>query len=121
LAGFLQALRHEVVEWAAKQGNTDMQHFVGGDRFRFDPEQLLTLSRDIKGEFKMLVRREYPGRDGTLVFNVMWEILLAMVRRLKQENQGPDLHWEIESLPNDGGIYRILLEGGRDEDGVHNN
>ena len=29
--------------------------------------------------------------------------------------------WEVESLPNNGGIYRMLLEGGQDEKGVHNN
>ena len=32
----------------------------------------------------------------------------------------PNVRWEVESLPNNGGIYRILLEGGKNE-GVHNN
>jgi hypothetical protein len=33
----------------------------------------------------------------------------------------PNLRWEMESLPNNGGIYRMLLEGGQDGKGVHNN
>jgi hypothetical protein len=32
----------------------------------------------------------------------------------------PNVRWEVQSLPNNGGIYRILLEGGKNE-GVHNN
>ncbi len=32
----------------------------------------------------------------------------------------PNVQWEVEPLPNNGGIYRILLEGGQDE-GVHDN
>lgn len=33
----------------------------------------------------------------------------------------PNLRWEVESLPNNGGIYRILLQGGQNEKGSHNN
>jgi hypothetical protein len=32
----------------------------------------------------------------------------------------PNVRWEVESLPNNGGIYRMLLQGGKNED-VHNN
>jgi hypothetical protein len=32
----------------------------------------------------------------------------------------PNVRWEVESLPNNGGIYRILLKEGKNE-GVHNN
>jgi len=30
----------------------------------------------------------------------------------------PHIDWKVESLPNNGGIYRMLLQGGKDE-GVH--
>jgi hypothetical protein len=33
----------------------------------------------------------------------------------------PSLRWEVESLPNNGAIYRMLMEGGQDEEGIHNN
>lgn len=33
----------------------------------------------------------------------------------------PTLRWEIESLPNNGGIYKILLTGDQNEKGFHNN
>lgn len=32
----------------------------------------------------------------------------------------PNVRWEVESLPNNGGIYRMLLRGGKNED-VHDN
>ena len=33
----------------------------------------------------------------------------------------PNLQWEVEALPDNGGIYRILLEGGQHEEGIHYN
>jgi len=33
----------------------------------------------------------------------------------------PNLRWEVESLPNNGGIYRILLKGSQNEKSAHNN
>ena len=33
----------------------------------------------------------------------------------------PNVHWEVESLPNNGGIYKILLQGGQNEKGTHDN
>ena len=26
----------------------------------------------------------------------------------------PSVRWEVESLPNNGGIYKMLLKGGKD-------
>ena len=41
---------------------------------------------------------------------------------LRARGQGEQpIRWESENLPNNGGIYRILLEGGQSEKGVHNN
>lgn len=31
----------------------------------------------------------------------------------------PELKWEKESLPNNGGIYKMLLRGGEHEESVH--
>ncbi|MFC1999967.1 hypothetical protein ACFLXE_04320 [Chloroflexota bacterium] len=33
----------------------------------------------------------------------------------------PNIQWKLESLPNNGGIYRMLLEGGQDGKGAHDN
>jgi hypothetical protein len=33
----------------------------------------------------------------------------------------PKLRWEVESLPNNGGVYRILLKGGQGGKGIHDN
>jgi hypothetical protein len=36
-------------------------------------------------------------------------------------NNKPAIAWDVDSLPNNGGIYEILLRGGRDEKGSNNN
>jgi hypothetical protein len=33
----------------------------------------------------------------------------------------PPIDWQVEMLPNNGSIYRMLLEGGQDGKGVHDN
>lgn len=33
----------------------------------------------------------------------------------------PRIEWEVESLPNNGRIYRILFEGGQDGEDIHGN
>jgi len=48
-------------------------------------------------------------------------IKVRLVQRAIHERQPLNLLWEVEMLPNNGGIYRILLEGGQDEKGVHDN
>ena len=40
-----------------------------------------------------------------------------------EEGAGMNLsvRWEVEFLPDNGGIYRMLLKGGRSEEGIHHN
>ena len=33
----------------------------------------------------------------------------------------PNVRWDVETLPDDGGIYRMLLKGGHDEKGIYHN
>jgi hypothetical protein len=47
-------------------------------------------------------------------------ISVRLRRRRTQEDGRMDLIWEVEMLPDNGGIYRMLLQGGKNED-VHNN
>lgn len=42
-------------------------------------------------------------------------------RRSKQEGPRMDLIWEVEMLPDNGGIYRTLLEGGQSEKDIDHN
>jgi len=39
-------------------------------------------------------------------------VTVHLRRRPKQEDGRMDLIWEVQILPDDGGIYRMLLEGG---------
>jgi len=42
-------------------------------------------------------------------------------RQPKQEDGRMDLIWEVDLLPDNGGIYRKLLHGGQGEKGVYDN
>jgi len=43
-----------------------------------------------------------------------------LMERGKNEVAQPELAWEVESHPNNSGIYRMLLRGGQeDEEGHH--
>lgn len=48
-------------------------------------------------------------------------ITVRLRRRPKQEDGRMDLIWEVEMLPDNGGIYRTLLEGGYGDEGIHDN
>lgn len=42
-------------------------------------------------------------------------VRVRLARRARDEHQTINLVWELEMLQDNGGIYRILLEGGQDE------
>ena len=48
-------------------------------------------------------------------------IAVRLRRQSKQEDGRMDLIWEVEMLPDNGGIYRMLLEGGYGDEGIHDN
>ena len=48
-------------------------------------------------------------------------IAVRLRRQSKQEHERMDLVWEVEMLPDNGGIYRMLLEGGYGDEGIHDN
>ena len=49
------------------------------------------------------------------------QVIVHLRRRPKQTDRPMELVWEVEMLPDNGGIYRILLEGGQDEKDIHDN
>lgn len=47
-------------------------------------------------------------------------MISVRLRRGPQQQDGRmDLIWEVEMLPDNGGIYRTLLEGGSGHEGIH--
>ena len=48
-------------------------------------------------------------------------ITVRLKRGPRREDGRMDLIWEVQMLPDDGGIYRMLLEGGYGNGGIHNN
>jgi len=49
------------------------------------------------------------------------QVMVHLRRRPKQTDRPMELVWEVETLPDNGGIYRILLEGGQSEKDIHPN
>ncbi len=65
-------------------------------------------------------------RQWKIVLLIARELADSLVRQLAKyieinSAMKPTIQWEIEFLPADGGIYRILLEGGENETDLHNN
>lgn len=59
------------------------------------------------------------GEDSQDVRDVSDKLFLSWLRQ--GGSMELNLRWEVESLPHNGGIYRMLMEGGQDEEGIHNN
>ena len=101
-----------IVEWIVGEGVTDedtLREWAGGE-----PALLTLIGGDEGGH---LVREWASENEGFL------KACRSFVRGLlRARGQGEQpIRWEFESLPNSGGIYRILLKGGQDEKGFHNN
>ena len=62
--------------------------------------------------------QEQQQRDSQTIGEIDEESFLSFLQQWGSLE--PNVRWEVESLPNNGGIYRILLEGGKNE-GVNNN
>jgi len=62
--------------------------------------------------------QEHQGRSSQNTQEIDEESFLLFLQQ--GGSLEPNVHWEVESLPNNGGIYRMLLQGGKNE-GVHNN
>ena len=43
------------------------------------------------------------------------QVMVHLRRRPKQTDRPMDLVWDVEMMPDNGGVYRLLLEGGKDE------
>jgi hypothetical protein len=48
------------------------------------------------------------------------EVMVHLRRRPKQTDRPMDLVWDVEMMPDNGSVYRLLLEGSKDE-GSHEN
>ena len=64
-------------------------------------------------ERKEYFRREHGSTDGPVMFYLSEEMIKAISHCLRKIGMKPRIQWEVESLPNDVGIYHILLEGGK--------
>ena len=48
------------------------------------------------------------------------QVMVHLRRRPKQPDRPMGLVWDVEMMPDNGGVYRLLLDGGKDG-GSHEN
>ena len=75
-------------------------------------ERLLSWLREKNADHKVYFRQHYNERDASIMHHLSKEMVEAVSYCLKRISMKPKIQWEVESLPNCVGIYRILLEGG---------
>lgn len=75
-------------------------------------ECLLSWLREQNYNRKVYFQRHNNDKDASTMYYLSEEMLAAVSYCLKRMGMKPKIQWIIESLPNDAGIYRILLEGG---------
>lgn len=76
------------------------------------PQRLLGWLRDKTPERKLFFGEQDNERDALMLFHLSEEMIKAMNYCLMREGMRLRIRWEVESLPDGAGIYRILLERG---------
>ncbi len=76
-------------------------------------ERLLSWLREKNANHKVYFRQHYNERDALIMHHLSKEMVKAVSYYLKRVGVKLKIQWEIQSLPNDMGIYRILFEGGK--------
>ncbi len=74
------------------------------------PGELLSILASVRGEVKTAFMQDYGSRDGTLVFHVLWKMLLAIASRLKEAMDRPTTVWEFCESPIDDIESKVVLE-----------
>ncbi len=75
-------------------------------------DSFLNSIRNRAVEVKAYFQKECGKRGGALAFL----IVIAIIKAVKRKLSAIRIHWKVESLPDNGGIYRILLEVGKDDE-----
>jgi len=81
------------------------------------PKYIINQLREKTNERKALFTKQNNERDASIMFHLSEEMIKAVNYCLMREGIRLRIRWEVESLPNGAGIYRILLEGGKNLEG----
>ncbi len=76
-------------------------------------DTLLNCLGDKSIDRKSCFGQQYDNHDAVMMFHLSNAMIEAIGYCLKKMGAKLRIQWEIEFLPNDTGIYRILLEGGK--------
>lgn len=110
LNGFFQELRNLLIDISIKESNIQAQLFFQADSFHFDADELRSLLMEVKQVSAIYFQQAYGREGGYVLFNLVWEIMLAMVRRLEEENRKVHTVWEYPALPLGENEVKVILE-----------
>lgn len=113
-------LREMADKWASEHADevgVILKEHISG----FTPKALTVMLKEAKDEAKISHARAHGRRDGAVVIHIMWEFFRVIVARLRVSIMSRVTNWEVDQLADGGEIYRILLEGSRNEEGIHHN
>jgi hypothetical protein len=109
LNGFFQELRKVLIAESIKTGNVQAQLCLQSDEFVFDADDfhsaLIKCRQEVANDFKQM----YGRNGGFVLFHITWELMLAMISRLKKESTPVHTVWEYSaSALNKNDIEAIL-------------
>lgn len=81
-------------------------------------ENILSSLIDKRLEHKAHLRQIYGSRGGSVMSHLSEEMIEAVGYSLIQVGKNRATKWVVDSLDDDGGIYRIILRGGEREESV---
>ena len=108
----LNVLHKPLREWVKSQDTTPAEVAL---KELLPYVTIQSLSHLVKTQFAALKAscQEGWGRQkGALVFL----IFVTIVEALRRKSSSLAIQWEVESLANDAGIYRFLLDGGKHDE-----
>ena len=104
IRAFLAELHKKLEESAVEAGITEF------NVMDFDLNELLRYLRGIRSQERRSFQQQYGKRDGNLIFCLLWEMLLAILVRLKELAEIPVTSWEFSEAPVNNREINAILE-----------
>lgn len=99
LSTFFQELRQMLTQESIRRGNLEAQICLQAETFCFKADELRSKLIEVKQESADFFRQKYGKEGGFVFFNTAWEMMMAMIRRLKEENMKVYTIWVYPTLP----------------------
>ena len=110
LNGFFQELREVLIQESIKAGNVQGQLCLQSDQFQFNADDLRSSFVDVKKEVANSFKQTWGKEGGYVFFHIIWEAMLAMIARLKEETTQIVTIWECSSSAMGKNEIESILE-----------